>query len=144
MTVRAQVDELLAPVDRLLSVGLVPLLAASAARRPGQSAAAAYLYAHPSTRAALEGVVRSLREASARARSEADRGRIEAVQLAQAIRRQGLAFVTDLARALPQADRVLNELRDNLASAPLQGLGFGLGLGLVGLALLLAFASSKG
>lgn len=144
MTIRAQVDELLAPVDRLMSVGLVPLLAASAARTRGMSAAAAYLYANPSTRTALEGVVRSLREASARARLEADRGNAQAVQFAQAIRRQGLAFVTDLNRALPQADRVLIELRDNLLAAPFQGLGFGVGLGLVAVALLLALAGSKG
>ena len=127
MTLQAQVEELLAPVDRLVAVGLVPLLAASAARTPGMGPAAAYLYAHPATRAAAQGVVRSINEAAARARELARAGRQEAIPLAQSTVRQSQAFVTELQRALPQADAVLTRLAGRLAVAPLEGLQAGLG-----------------
>lgn len=141
MTLQAQVEELLAPVDALVATGLVPLLAASAARTPGMGPAAAYLYAHPATRAAAQGVVQSIGEASARARELARAGRFEAVQLAQSTVRQSQAFVLELQRALPQADAVLTRLAGRLAVAPLEGLQAGLGaaalVGVVLLALLL-------
>jgi uncharacterized protein YfaQ (DUF2300 family) len=127
VSLQAQVEELLAPVDRLVATGLVPLLAASAARTPGMGPAAAYLYANPSTRAAAQGVVRSIGEASARARELARAGRPEAVPLAQSTVRQSMAFVTELQRALPQADAVLTRLAGRLAVAPLEGLQAGLG-----------------
>lgn len=136
---RAQFERDRDAVRRFVAMGLTPLIAAAANGQATNVPAALYLRQHPATRTALEQAMRDLANGIERAQRAWDAGQYDAaVRLAAVARNGAVELYRTTARAIPQADRILGGLLTDLATAPLEGLGFGAGLAVVvGLGLLL-------